>query len=76
MKLHENQLHLIQHLCLFHMLSYVDCLWLLDTKETNDPVALSYAFRPLPQNGYLSKRKDGSVTISAKDRRYSLISNR
>ncbi len=68
MKLHENQLHLIRHLCRFHMLSYADCLWLLDTEEANDPVALSYAFRPLTKNGYLSKRKDGSVTISAKGR--------
>ncbi len=68
MKLHENQLHLIRHLCRFHMLNYADCLWLLDTEETNDPTALSYVFRPLTKNGYLSKRKDGSVTISAKGR--------
>ncbi len=68
MKLHENQLHLIRHLCRFHMLNYADCLWLLDTEGINDLVALSYAFRPLTKNGYLSKRKDGSVTISAKGR--------
>jgi len=68
MELHENQLHLIRHLCRFHMLSYADCLWLLDIEGTNDAVALSYTFRPLTKNGYRSKRKDGSVTISAKGR--------
>lgn len=68
MKLHENQLRLIQHLCRFHMLDYADCLWMLDTEGTHDAVALSYVFRPLTKNGYLSKRKDGSVTILSKGR--------
>lgn len=68
MKLHDNQLHLIQHLCRFHMLSYADCLWMLDAEGTEDAVALSYTFRPLTKNGYVSKRKDGSVTVSAKGR--------
>lgn len=68
MKLHDNQLKLIRHLVRFQMLDYPGCLHILDTASTNDNTALSYAFRPLTKNGYLSKRKDGSVAILAKGR--------
>jgi len=68
MKLHENQLKLIRHLARFNLLDYPSCLELLNTEGTADRVALSYAFRPLTKNGYLSKRKDGSVMILAKGR--------
>ena len=68
MKLHNNQLKLIQHLCRYSLLSYEDCLALLDTAGTKYKVALSYAFRPLTKNGYVSKRADGSVSILKKGR--------
>lgn len=38
MKLHENQLRLIWHLCRFSLLDYESCLHLLDTEETGDRV--------------------------------------
>lgn len=68
MRLHENQLKLIRHLARFNLLDYAGCLHLLDTERTGDQVALSYAFRPLTKNKYLTKRKDGSVSILAKGR--------
>lgn len=68
MRLHENQLKLLRHLARFNLLDYPDCLKLLDTEGTGDRTALSYAFRPLTKNGYLSKRKDGTVAILAKGR--------
>lgn len=68
MKLHDNQLDLLQHLARFNLLDYLDCLELLDTAGTGDRAALSYAFRPLTKNGYVSKRKDGCVSILAKGR--------
>lgn len=68
MKLHDNQLQLIRHLARFNLLDYADCLKMLDVDETGDRTALSYAFRPLTKNKYLSKRKDGSVSILAKGR--------
>ena len=68
MKLHNNQLKLLRHLCRYSLLSYEDCLALLDTAGTKDKVALSYAFRPLTKNGYVSKRADGSVSILKKGR--------
>ena len=68
MRLHENQLKLIRHLAQFNLLDYASCLHLLDTEGTGDHVALSYAFRPLTKNKYLTKRKDGSVSILAKGR--------
>lgn len=68
MKLHDNQLKLIHHLARFHLLDYPSCLHMLDTARTGDKVALSYTFRPLTKNKYLSKRKDGSVAILAKGR--------
>lgn len=68
MRLHENQLKLVHHLARFNLLDYASCLHLLDTEETGDQVALSYAFRPLTKNKYLVKRKGGSVAILAKGR--------
>lgn len=68
MKLHDNQLKLLQHLVRFNLLDYPSCLDLLATPEITDRVALSYAFRPLTKHRYLSKRKDGSVSILAKGR--------
>lgn len=68
MKLHNNQLKLLRHLCRYSLLSYEDCLSLLDTAGINDKAALSYAFRPLTKNGYVSKRADGSVAILKKGR--------
>lgn len=57
MKLHEDQLELLRHLARFHLLSYPDCLDLLDTEGTGDRTALSYAFRPLTKTGMsLSER--------------------
>lgn len=66
MKLHENQLRLIWHLCRFSLLDYESCLHLLDTEETGDRVALSYAFRPLTKNKYLSRQKSGAVSVLKK----------
>ena len=66
--LHENQLNLIRHLVRFQLLDYESCLQLLDTEGTGDMTALSYVFRPLTKHKYLSKRKDGTVSILAKGR--------
>ena len=41
---------------------------MLDTEQTGDRTALSYAFRPLTKNKYVSKQKDGGVSILAKGR--------
>lgn len=68
MKLHNNQLDLLRHLARFNLLDYESCLDMLDTAGTGDRVALSYAFRPLTKNGYLTKRKDGTVAITKKGR--------
>lgn len=68
MNLHDNQLQLLRHLARFNLLSYPDCLDLLDTAGTGDRMALSYTFRPLTKNKYLSKRKDGCVSILVKGR--------
>ena len=68
MKLHDNQLKLLRHLARFNLMDYQDCLELLDTAGTGDRMALSYAFRPLTKNRYVSKRKDGCVSILAKGR--------
>lgn len=68
MKLHDNQLKLLHHLARFNLLDYSGCLELLDVDGTGDRTALSYMFRPLTKNKYLSKRKDGSVSILAKGR--------
>ena len=68
MKLHENQLGLLQHLAQYNLMEYLDCLDMLDTGGVKSRMALSYAFRPLTKNGYISKRKDGRVAILAKGR--------
>ena len=68
MKLHENQLRLILHLIRLNIMAYEDCLKFLDTEDTRDMVAMSYAFRPLTKNGYVSKSKDGVVTVLQKGR--------
>lgn len=68
MKLHENQLQLLRHLARFNLLDYDGCLEMLDADETRGCTALSYAFRPLTKNKYLSKRKDSSVSILARVR--------
>ena len=67
-KLHENQLRLLRHLVRFQLLSYSDCLELLDTEGAKDRAALSYAFRPLTKNKYISKQRDGGVSILVKGR--------
>lgn len=66
MKLHEDQLELLRHLARFHLLSYPDCMELLDTEGTGNRTALSYTFRPLTKNRHVSKKKDGCVCILAK----------
>ena len=68
MKLHENQQKLILHLIRLNILAYEECLKFLDTENTGDMVAMSYAFRPLTKNGYVSKSKDGVVTVLQKGR--------
>ena len=68
MKLHKNQLALIRHLILLNIMAYADCLTYLDTENTGDRIAMSYAFRPLPKNGYLAKSRDGIVTVLQKGR--------
>ena len=68
MKLHENQLNLIRHLVRFNLMAYEDCLSFLDTEKTGDKVALSYVFRPLTKNKYLSKNKKGIVSVLKKGR--------
>lgn len=68
MKLHNNQLHLLQHLARFNLLDYQSCLDMLATPEVTDRVTLSYSFRPLTKNKYISKRENGSVPILTKGR--------
>ena len=66
--MHQNQEELIKHLCRYNVLSYEDCLHLLDPYELATPVERSYIFRPLTKQGYLKKHRDGAVTILAKGR--------
>ena len=66
MKLHENQLKLIRHLIRFNSLDYNTCLEILDTENTGDRIAMSYAFRPLTKNKYISKNKNDIVSILSK----------
>lgn len=68
MKLHENQLNLIRHLIRFHVMDYDSCLRMLDTENTGDMLAMSYAFRPLTKNDYLAKDKQKVVRIRRKGR--------
>ena len=68
MKLHDNQLNLIRHLIRLNILDYKDCLTFLDTENTGDMIAMSYVFRPLTKNGYVTKSKDGVVAVQQKGR--------
>ncbi len=68
MKLHHNQLLLIRHLIRFNSLDYESCLNILDTDNTHDKIALSYQFRPLTKNDYVSKNKKGIVAVLRKGR--------
>lgn len=66
MKLHNNQLYLIRHLIRFNYLDYESCLDVLDRDNTGDKIKMSYAFRPLTKNKYISKNKEGIVTVLKK----------
>jgi len=66
--LNENQLKLLQHLARFNLLDYPSCLDMLDNDGGSDRTTLSYAFRPLTKNRYVSKDKRGCVSILAKGR--------
>ena len=68
MMLHENQLKLIRHLARFNLMDYQDCLDMLDTEDVGDRTALSYVFRPLTKNKYLSKDENNCVSILTKGR--------
>jgi hypothetical protein len=59
-------LALIRHLAQFKTLDYQSCLRLLDTENSGDKTALSYEFRPLIRYKYVSKHKDGGITLLAK----------
>ena len=67
--LQSNQIGLLEFMAKYPCLDYESCLRRLGTYENDDMVALSYAFRPLTRYGYLSKGKDGFVTLTAKGRR-------
>lgn len=66
--LNENQLKLLRHLARFNLLDYPSCLDMLNNDGSSDRMALSYAFRPLTKNRYVSKDKRGCVSILAKGR--------
>ena len=66
--LNENQLKLLRHLSRFNLLDYPSCLDMLNNDGVSDRTALSYAFRPLTKNRYVSKDKRGCVSILAKGR--------
>lgn len=68
--LHTCQVTLLRHLARFHILDYESCLKVLDTENTGDMVKMSYLFRPLTKNDYISKNKDGIVSILQKGRIY------
>ena len=65
--MYQFQEDLIQHLCRYNILSYNDCLEMLDPCELHTPTERSYIFRPLTRQGYLLKRDD-RVTVLAKGR--------
>ena len=71
--LHTYQVTLLRHLALFHILDYESCLKVLDAENTGDMVKMSYLFRPLTKNDYISKNKDGIVSILQKGRSYAEI---
>ena len=66
--LNENQLKLLRHLARFNLLDYPSCLYMLSTNENESRTALSYAFRPMTKNRYVSKDKLGCVSILSKGR--------
>lgn len=66
--LNENQLKLLRHLSRFNLLDYPSCLDRLNNDGGSDRTALSYAFRLLTKNRYVSKDKRGCVSILAKGR--------
>lgn len=66
--MHDYQLNLLEHLCLYNALDYQSCLHMLDPYKLLTPTERSYAFRPLTRLGYLKKRRDGTVVILAKGR--------
>ena len=66
--LNENQLKLLRHLSRFNLLDYPSCLDMLNNDGGSDRTALSYVFRPLTKNWYVSKDKRGCVSILAKGR--------
>lgn len=66
--LNENQLKLLRHLSRFNLLDYPSCLDMLNNDGGSDRTALSYVFRPLTKNRYVSKDKRGCVSILAKGR--------
>lgn len=68
MSLQKNQLILIRHLIRYNILDYESCLELLDIENTVDKIAMSYMFRPLTKYNYISKNKNGYVTILKKGR--------
>lgn len=67
------QFMLLRHLARFHILDYESCLKVIDTENTGDMVKMSYLFRPLTKNDYISKNKDGIVSILQKGRGYAEI---
>lgn len=68
MSLQKNQLILIRHLIRYNVLDYESCLELLDIENTGDKIAMSYMFRPLTKYNYISKNKNGCVTVLKKGR--------
>ena len=74
--LNENQLKLLRHLARFNLLDYPSCLDMLNNDGGSDRTALSYAFRPLTKNRYVSKDKRGCVSILAKGGRCFLSLSR
>lgn len=68
-----GQFRLLRHLARFQILDYESCLKMLDTSNTGDMVKMSYLFRPLTKNKYISKSKDGIVRILEKGRAYAGI---
>lgn len=64
--LNENQLKLLRHLARFNLLDYPSCLDMLNNDGGSDRTALSYAFRPLTKNRYVSKDKRGCCVYSDK----------
>ena len=71
--LHACQVTLLRHLARFHILDYESCLKVLDTENNGDMVKMSYLFRPLTKNDYITKNKDGIVGILQKGKVYAAI---